>query len=67
MKSNAKNILGKYKTLVGEYLENLKMRLKAHEVGLWKEKLSQTIVYANSPQEIKKKVDDAIILLGKVL
>ena len=43
------------------------MRLKAHEVGLWKEKLSQTIVYANSPQEIKKKVDDAIILLGKVL
>ena len=43
------------------------MRLKAHEVGLWKEKLSQTTVYANSPQEIKKKVDDAIILLGKVL
>ena len=59
VKSNAKNILGKYKTLVGEYLENLKMRLKAHEVGLWKEELSQTTVYANSPQEIKKKVDDA--------
>ena len=35
MKSKAKDFLGKYKTLVGEYLENLKMRLKAHEVRLW--------------------------------
>ena len=58
-KSNAIIILEKYKTLVGEFLEKFKMRLKAHEVGLSKEKLSQTIVYANSPQEIKKKVDDA--------
>ena len=29
------------------------MRLKTHEVGVWIEKLSQTIVYANSPQKIE--------------
>ena len=52
-KSNVKSILDTYKILVGEFLEKFKMRLKAHEVGVWIEKLSQTIVYANSPQKIE--------------
>ena len=54
-KSKVKILLEKYKTLVGEFLEKFKMKLKSHEVGIWKEKLNQTIMDATSPKKSNVK------------
>ena len=54
-KSKVNILLEKYKTLVGEFLEKFKMKLKSHEVGIWKEKLNQTIMDATSPKKSNVK------------
>ena len=52
-KSKVKKLLDEYKTRVGDFLDKFKMRLKSHEVGIWKEKLSQTVKDAFSPRKAK--------------
>ena len=42
-KSKVRKLLDEYKTRVGEFLDKFKDRLKLHEVGIWKEKLNQTV------------------------
>ena len=54
-KSKVNILLEKYKTLIGEFLKKFKMKLKSHEVGIWKEKLNQTIMDATSPKKSNVK------------
>ena len=54
-KSKVDILLEKYKTLIGEFLKKFKMKLKSHEVGIWKEKLNQTIIDATSPKKSNVK------------
>ena len=46
-RTDVHNLLEKYKKLVGEFLGEFKLRLKSHEVGIWKKKLSQTVKDVN--------------------
>ena len=57
-KSKVKNLLDNYKTLVGEFLDKFKTRLKTHEVGIWKNKLNQTVKDAFSPRKAKAKANN---------
>ena len=56
-RTDVHNLLEKYKKLVGEFLGKFKLRLKSHEVGIWKKKLSQTVKDVNSPQKSYTKVN----------
>ena len=57
-KSKVRKLLDEYKTRVGEFLDKFKDRLKLHEVGIWKEKLNQTVKDAFSPWKAKAKVNN---------
>ena len=54
-KSKVNILLEKYKTLIGEFLKKFKTKLKSHEVGIWKQKLNQTIMDATSPKKSNVK------------
>ena len=56
-RTDVHNLLEKYKKLVGEFLGKFKLRLKSHEVGIWKKKLSQTVKDVNSPKKSYTKVN----------
>ena len=57
-KSKVKNLLDDYKTLVGEFLDKFKSRLKTHEIGIWKNKLNQTAKDAFSPRKAEAKANN---------
>ena len=56
-RTDVHGLLNKYKKLVGEFLGKFELRLKSHEVGIWKKKLSQTVKDVNSPQKTYTKVN----------
>ena len=58
MKSKVKYLLDEYKSLVGEFLDKFKTRLKQHEVCIWKKKLNQTVKDAFSPRKTQAKANN---------